>query len=266
MGSSEEENKKLERVGYDASGSIPRVGSFLVKDHEVAFVERKEGAPEILPTEAAIQKYPWVKECMFSMVPAEKDEYTREAARHAPVGYFIRALPGTRISVPVQSCLFIKTARFSQVVHNIIVAEPESELHIITGCTTASYVKEGNHIGVTEFFIRKGAHLSYTMIHDWAPQVSVFPRSAALIEEGGTFVSNYIALTSAKVVQAYPMATVKKDGVARFNSIVYAPAGSCFDIGAGALLVEPGARAEIVSRGVSDGGKITMRERQGGRP
>lgn len=256
---SKSDTRKLQKVGYDPSGTVPRSGSFLTKDHEVLSSEKKEENLEVLTLEAALQKYPWVKELSFGLVPVEKDGYTREVAKRTPVGYFIRALPGAQITRPVQSCFFIKTVRFSQMVHNIIVAEPDSELHIITGCTTASYVKQGSHIGVTEFYVRENAQLSYTMIHDWAPQVTVLPRSAALVEAGGAFISNYIALTAAELVQAYPVATVKRRGIARFNSIIYAPKGAHFDLGAAAKLVEPEAKAEIISRAISDGGEVIAR-------
>jgi len=251
--------RRLQKVGYDSSGTVPRAGTFLTRDHEVVSSEKREKGLEILPLKAALQKYPWVEDLLFGLVSVEKDDYTKEVAKHPPVGYFIRALPGAKITRPVQSCFFIKTVRFSQMVHNIILAEPESELHIITGCTTASYVKQGSHIGVTEFYVRENARLSYTMIHDWAPQVRVFPRSAALVEAGGAFMSNYIALTTAEMVQAYPVATVKRGGVARFNSIIYAPQGAHFDLGAAAKLVEPEAKAEIISRAVSDGGEVIAR-------
>lgn len=251
--------QRLQKVGYDSSGTVPRAGSFLTGDHQVLSWEKGEEGLEIFPLKVALQKYPWVKDLLFGLVSLKKDNYTKEVAKHPPIGYFIRALPGAKIHRPVQSCFFIKTGRFSQRVHNIILAEPESELHIITGCTTASYVKQGSHIGVTEFYVREDAKLSYTMIHDWAPQVRVFPRSAALVEAGGMFMSNYIALTAAEFVQAYPTATVKRKGIARFNSIVYAPQGAHFDLGAAAKLVESEARAEIISRAVSDGGEVIAR-------
>jgi len=256
---SESDTQKLQKVGYDSSGTIPRAGTFLTKDHEIVSSETKEKGLEIIPLKTALQKYPWVEDLVFGLVSKEKDNYTREVAQRTPVGYFIRAFPGAKITIPVQSCFFIKTARFSQMVHNIIVAEPNSELHIITGCTTASYVKQGSHLGVTEFYVKENARLSYTMIHDWAPQVRVFPRSVAMIESGGVFISNYIALTVAEMVQMYPLAIVKKKGIARFNSIIYAPQGAHFDLGAAAKLVEPEARAEIISRVVSDGGEVTAR-------
>ena len=68
----------------------------------------------------------------------------------------------------MQACLYLATDKVSQNVHNIIIAEEGSELHIITGCSTAPGVASGLHIGVSEFYVKKGATLSFTMIHNWS--------------------------------------------------------------------------------------------------
>jgi len=255
----EEELKRLERVGYDSSGKLRRAGSFLITDNQIVETRKKEKDVEILPLKKAVEVYPWVEELMFRAVPEDKDEYTKTAAENPPVGYFIRALPGAKVKAPVQACFFLKTTRFSQVVHNIVVAEPGSELHIITGCISAFYVKEGKHISITEYYVRKGALLTYSMVHDWSYEVEVFPRSGAEVEEEGIFVSNYVALTPARKVQSYPVAKVKRDGFAGFYSIVYAHPDTYFDLGAATLLEEPGARGEIISRVVSNGGEVISR-------
>jgi len=255
----EGEKKRLEKVGYDTSGKLSRSASFLMSDNRTLLSEKKEKKLEILSTELAVEKYPWVKDLMFKLVRKDKDDYTRLAASSPPRGFFLRVLPGAKINIPVQSCFFIKTKRLSQVVHNIIVAEPESEVHIITGCTTASYVKQGSHIGITEFYVRENATLTYTMLHDWAPEVVVYPRSSALVEKNGVFISNYIALTRVKEINSYPEAHVKDGGIARFYSIIYAQDESFFDIGAATFLEEKGARGEIINRVVSSGGRVVSR-------
>ena len=107
--------QRLQKVGYDPSGTAPRSGSFLTKDHEVLSSEKKEENLEILPLETALQKYPWMEELSFGLVPVEKDGYTREVARRIPVGYFIRALPGAQITRPVQSCFFIKKFTYNEI-------------------------------------------------------------------------------------------------------------------------------------------------------
>ena len=93
-----------------------------------------------------------------------------------------------------QSCLYIAKEGFSQNVHNIVIAEEDSELHIITGCATAPHLMSGLHVGISEFYVKKGAKLVFTMIHDWGENVNVRPRTVTMVEEGGTIISNYISL------------------------------------------------------------------------
>ena len=95
--------------------------------------------------------------------------------------------------------------------HNVIIAEEGSELHIITGCATAAMIeREGLHIGISEFYVKKGAKITFTMIHNWAPRMAVRPRSGIIIEEGGTFLSNYVCLKPVRTLQMYPTAAYQK--------------------------------------------------------
>lgn len=254
-----EEREKLRMVGY--APEMPTSGALLIADYKVIHELRKEGKVEVMPTNKALEKYPWIEELLFSLVPREKDQYTKEASEKPLIGYFIRVLPGVKIKAPARTCFFIKTAGLSQFVHNIIIAEPESELHMITGCTLASYVTKGMHVGITEFFVKEGAFISFTMIHSWAHEFEVFPRTASYVAENATFLSNYIALTRAKKIQAYPVAKVKEGGIVRYCTMLYAGDGSDFDIGSAAVLEGKKSKAEIISRVVSDGGKIIARGR-----
>jgi len=106
----------------------------------------------------------------------------------------------------LQACLYLAKARLAQNVHNIIIAEEDSELHIITGCTTASRDEPGLHLGVSEIYVKRGAKVTFTMIHSWNPQAAVRPRTVAVIEEDGLFMSNYLLMKPVHSVQMYPTA------------------------------------------------------------
>ena len=145
-------------------------------------------------------------------------------------------------------------------VHNIIIAEENSELHIITGCATHPMQASGLHLGVSEFYIKKGARVTFTMIHNWAPEIAVRPRSAAIIEEDGIFLSNFVCMKPVRTLQMYPAAKcVGENSVVRFNSVLVAPPGSHLDVGSRVLLEGVGSRAEIISRTITTGGDIIAR-------
>jgi Fe-S cluster assembly scaffold protein SufB len=164
-----------------------------------------------------------------------------------------------KITLPVQACLFLGHKDLAQRVHNIIIAEEGSELHIITGCTTHPMTR-GLHLGVSEFFIKRGAQVTFTMIHNWAPEIEVRPRSVAIVEENGIFLSNYVAMKPVRSMQMYPTARcVGANSTVRFNSILVAQPGSSMDVGSRVLLDSSRSRAEIVSRTISTGGDIIAR-------
>ena len=59
------------------------------------------------------------------------------------------------------------------------------------------------------------------MIHNWAEEMMVRPRSVGIVEEGGLFLNNYICMKPVKTLQMYPTThLVGKGAVARFYSIL----------------------------------------------
>jgi hypothetical protein len=156
--------------------------------------------------------------------------------------------------------LYLEKEGLSQNVHNIIIAEEGSELHIITGCATAAHLRRGLHVGISEFYVKKNAKLSFTMIHHWAEEMMVRPRSVGQVEEGGLFLNNYISMKPVKSLQMYPTThLVGKGAVARFYSLLVGSPGSEMDVGGRIFLKEPDTRAEIVARTISNGGHIVAR-------
>lgn len=250
-------DNELREVGYDPS--IEHAGRFLLEDRTITEAVPHTEAVEVLPLADAMERYPWVRERYFHLVDKEQDAYTREAAATGPSGFFIRVLAGEKVLLPVQSCFLLRTPGLRQVVHNLVVAEAGAELHLVNGCTTARYTDIGTHIGVTEYYVGENARVSSSMIHHWGAEVEVYPRTAAHVEKGGHFVSNYIAMSRVGRIQMYPTAIVESGAAATFNSVVYAPAGSSLDLGARVILRGTNAAADIISRAVSDGGYVMNR-------
>jgi hypothetical protein len=208
----------------------------------------------------AVEKYGWLEEYLWKAVAVDTDKYTAHVELGQSNGYFIRALPGSKVVYPVQACLYIAKARLAQKVHNIVIAEEGSELHIITGCTNAPRGEPGLHIGVSEFYVKRGAKLTFTMIHNWTPEIAVRPRTGIVIEEDGIFLSNYVILKPVHSLQMYPVARCAgENAIVRFHSILVATPGSTMDVGSRVILDAPNSRAEVVSRAITTGGMIIAR-------
>ena len=191
-----------------------RSGSYLQVDRSVVYEslnQAYEGQLEIMSTSDALTKYDWLEDYYWKALPVDQDKYTAQVALHMTHGYFIRVFPYQKPQFPVQSCLLVAENNVSQNVHNIIIVEEGAELQVITGCTLAKEEAEGIHLGVSEFYVKKGGKLFFTMIHNWAENFHVRPRTATVIEEDGAFVNNYVLLNPVKSIQAFPVAYLKGD-------------------------------------------------------
>jgi uncharacterized protein len=255
----ESDQQRLSMSGMDVTKK-ERIGTFFQKDTQVIHCHTRQDGIEVIPITKALEKYDWIREYYWKLVSVDADKYTAAAELGLHDGYVIRALPGSKSIYPVQACLYLDKNGLQQNVHNIIIAEEGSELHIITGCASSPHMKTGLHVGISEFFIKKNAKLSFTMIHNWAEDMVVRPRSVARVEEGGLFLNNYICMKPVKSLQMYPTThLVGKNAVARFYSIIVGSPGSEYDLGGRIYLEQPGARAEIIARSISNGGKVINR-------
>ena len=256
------EQRMLE-VGVDLRGhSAQRAGSFVQLDDRPLQAESGTEGLEVMDIKQALEKYEWLREMYGTLVPADKDNYTKQAEAELHGGYFIRALPGAKITVPVQACLYLLREGLVQCVHNVIVAEEDSFLPVITGCAAHFGARRGTHIGISEFFVRRGGTIKFVMIHAWGEEVVVRPRSAALVEEGGAFSSDYVSLEQVRDMQMYPAVhLVGRGAAARMRSVVAAPENSKLDLGAMIRFAASETRGEILSRNVSSGGEIIARGR-----
>ena len=255
----EAEQQRLTMSGIDVTQQT-RGGTYFQKDTSVVHCSARQDGVEVIPIRRALKENDWIRDYYWKLVAVDTDKYTAAVELELHDGYVIRALPGTNSIYPIQACLYLNKDGLQQNVHNIIVAEEDSELHIITGCTTSPDLRRGVHVGISEFFVKKNAKLSFTMIHNWAEEMQVRPRSVARVEAGGLFLNNYVCMKPVKSLQMYPTAHLVGEGaVARFYSIIAGTPGSQYDLGGRIYLKKPGNRAEIVSRAISNGGDITAR-------
>ncbi len=256
---SDADKKRMLLAGLDAE-ERDRSGTFVQKDTAVLHARSKQEGLEVIPIKEALKQYNWVEDYYWKLAAVDTDKYTARAHLDLHNGYVIRALPGSKVIYPVQACLYLEKEGLSQNVHNIIIAEEGSELHVITGCATAAHLRRGLHIGISEFYIKKDAKLSFTMIHYWAEEMMVRARSVGIVEEGGLLLNNYISMKPVKSVQMYPtIHLVGKGAVARFYSLLVGSPGAEMDVGGRVVLKEADTRAEIISRAITNGGSIIAR-------
>ncbi|MEN6328665.1 MAG: SufD family Fe-S cluster assembly protein [Methanobacteriaceae archaeon] len=260
----------LLKVGVDP-GEQDRSGTFIQVDQSGVCSTCTSESVEIMGMNVAIDKYGWLKDYMWKAVAPDTDKYTaqtalRESAEGAS-GYFIRSLPGSKEVFPLQACMFIGDEKVMQTAHNVIIAEENSELHIITGCATGEDVSSALHVGVSEFYLKKGSKITFTMVHNWAEQVDVRPRTGVMVGDDSTYISNYILTSPVRSIQSYPTAYCSgENSRVVFQSILGGQKDSILDMGSRVLLEGRGSSSEMVSRAVSkDQSQIYSRGHLAGR-
>lgn len=257
---SEEDQRTLLNVGFTPSQDN-RAGSFIMLDNAVTHSTlREKDAVELMSLKDAMKTHDWVKDYTWKLVAPDADKYTAMSYLQDADGYFIRAPKGKKSKMPVQTCLLLGSKQVSQTVHNIVVVEEDAELDVITGCSTKHGVETGLHLGISEMYVKKGATLKFTMIHNWAKQIGVRPRTVIHVEEGGTYISNYVTLKPVKSVQSYPTVILEGKGAfARLNTIAVAHPGSELDLGSRVIFNAEDTKAELISRSITTGGRVIAR-------
>mgnify|MGYP000846013393 CR=1 FL=1 len=260
----------LEELSDDAqeamlrSGVVPsgegREGSLIVLDNSMVAHSAASKSYELMDIRAALQKHDWLSEYSWKLVQPDADKYTAATYLTDAPGYFIRALPGQQVKMPIQTCLLVGKQNTAQMVHNIIIVEEGASLEVVTGCVSQKGVEAAIHMGISEFYVKKGGKLTFTMIHNWAEQIGVRPRTGILVEDNASYVNNYVILKKVRSVQTYPTAHLAgRNSVAQFNTVAVAQPGADLDLGSKAILSGVGSRAEIISRSLTTGGSVINR-------
>ena len=253
--------KVMASLGMHVTGK-DRSGTYILRDFHPLSLIVKSDQIELLPIAEALKKYDWLSERYYwKAVPPDLDRYTAQVASATePQGYFLRVKKGAKVPFPVQACLYMARSDIAQAVHNVVILEEGSELHLITGCATRYDVSSAAHLGISEHYIGRNARLTSTMVHSWGSEVEVRPRSGTIVEAGGSFVSNYCSLRPARSIQSEPRTWLNGEGAsAKYLTIILGSRGSTIDTGGDVYLNAEDTSAELAHRAVCTGGHIYQR-------
>jgi len=257
--------EELALIGIDIE-ERERSGSYYQIEGEVLRALSMHPGLEILDLETALDKYgDLLREHYWKAVPVDMDKFTALAELRGSGGYFVRVKRGHKVQLPIQACLLMSMGGSLQAPHNIIIAEEDSEVSIVTGCMT---MKEqvGLHAGVTEIYVGRGARVNFVMIHRWSRAMHIRPRTGVIVDEDGVFVSHYIAFTELRTLQMMPRVILGPNSRAFLSSIIVLDGGAEADVGYYLELLGNGSSGQIISRSiVKDTSRVVARARIVGR-
>lgn len=212
--------------------------------------------------DVAVQKYPELiqKYFMTQCVPIHDHKFTMLHAAVWSGGTFIYVPKNVSIDLPLQAYFRMNAEGGGQFEHTLIIADENSEVHYIEGCSAPRYGKNSLHAGCVEIFVGKNARVRYSSIENWSKDTYNLNTKRALVDENG--VMEWVnGNMGSGVTMLYPSSILRGVG-ARSDSlgVAFAGPGQNQDTGAKAIHVAPHTSSHIVSKSISkDGGVNTFR-------
>ena len=208
-----------------------------------------------LDTDTGLREHPEIfQEYFGTAVPAGDNKFASLNTAVWSGGSFVYVPKGVHVEIPLQAYFRINTENMGQFERTLIIADEDSYVHYVEGCTAPIYKSDSLHSAVVEIFVKKGARVCYTTIQNWSNNVYNLVTKRAMVEEGGTmeWIDGNIG---SKVTMKYP-AVYLMGPHARGEtlSIAFAGAGQHQDTGSKMVHMAPHTSSSIVSKSVARGG------------
>lgn len=137
--------------------------------------------------DSAIQKFPEIvkKHFMTNCVPISDHKF---AMLHGAVwsgGTFIYVPPGVTVDIPLQAYFRMNAQAGGQFEHTLIIADKDSEIHYIEGCSSPRYAENSLHAGCVELYVGEGAKIVYSSIENWSKNTFNLNTKRAIVSKNG---------------------------------------------------------------------------------
>ena len=172
-------------------------------------------------------------------------------------GSFIYVPKGVRVDIPLQAYFRINTENMGQFERTLIIADEDSSVHYVEGCTAPIYSSDSLHSAVVEIIVKKNARVRYTTIQNWSNNVYNLVTKRATAAEGATmeWIDGNIG---SKVTMKYPSVYLMgPHAKGETLSVAFAGEGQHQDAGAKMVHCAPYTSSTIVSKSVARGGGRT---------
>jgi len=203
-------------------------------------------------TDIALKKYPKIFKKYFSKLVTNDDN--KYAALNSAVwsgGTFIYVPRGVKLTMPVQTYFRINTQNMGQFERTLIIAEEDSEIHYIEGCTAPQYMTNSLHCAVVEVFVKKNAKVRYSTMQNWSKNIYNLVTKRSTADENATMEWVDCNIGS-KVTMKYPATILKGDNSkGTFLSLGLADDAQILDSGSKMLHVGKNTKSIINSKTVS---------------
>ncbi|NNG41098.1 Fe-S cluster assembly protein SufB [Flexivirga sp. ID2601S] len=231
-------------------------------ESEVVYHQIREDLEEkgviFVDTDTGLREYEELfKEYFGSVIPAGDNKFAALNTAVWSGGSFIYVPKGVHVDIPLQAYFRINTENMGQFERTLIIADEDSYVHYVEGCTAPIYKSDSLHSAVVEIVVKKGARVRYTTIQNWSNNVYNLVTKRATCDEGATmeWIDGNIG---SKVTMKYPAVfLLGEHAKGETLSIAFAGEGQHQDAGAKMVHAAPNTSSTIVSKSVARGGGRT---------
>ncbi len=125
-----------------------------------------------LSIEEGIKQYPEiVREYISSVVNIGDNKYSDLNSAFFSGGSFVYIPENIKLELPLETYFRINAKEFGQFERTLIIANNNSQVNYIEGCTAPQYTQNNLHCGVVEIVAKDSSNVTYTTLQNWSRNV-----------------------------------------------------------------------------------------------
>ncbi len=210
----------------------------------------------------AIQEHPeLVKKYLGSVIPSKDNYFACLNSAVFTDGTFCYIPKGVRCPMELNTYFRINARNTGQFERTLIIADADSFVSYLEGCTAPAYDENTLHAAVVELITHDRAEIKYSTVQNWYPGdengvggVLNFVTKRAMCKGESSKVSWTQVETGSAVTWKYPSCILKGDNsVGEFYSVAVTKGKQMADTGTKMLHVGKNTKSTIISKGISFG-------------
>jgi len=255
LGISLQEQKRLTGIAVDAViDSVSVATTFKDKLSELGII--------FCSFSEAVQEHSeLVKKYIGSVVPSNDNYYAALNSAVFSDGSFCYIPKGVRCPMELSTYFRINAANTGQFERTLIVADEESYVSYLEGCTAPMRDENQLHAAVVEIYAAKNAEVKYSTVQNWYPGdrdgkggIYNFVTKRGICAGNHAKISWTQVETGSAVTWKYPSCILKGDhSVGEFYSVAVTNNYQQADTGTKMVHIGKNTRSRIVSKGISAG-------------
>jgi Fe-S cluster assembly protein SufB len=249
------EQKMLTGVAVDAVfDSVSVATTFKAKLEEVGVI--------FCPISEALQKHPeLVRKYLGSVVPDTDNFYATLNAAVFSDGSFVYIPEGVRCPMELSTYFRINASNTGQFERTLIIADKNSYVSYLEGCTAPMRDENQLHAAVVELVALEGAEIKYSTVQNWYPGdengkggIYNFVTKRGDCRGANSKISWTQVETGSAITWKYPSCILRGDNsVGEFYSIAIANHYQQADTGTKMIHLGRNTKSRIISKGISAG-------------